>query len=354
MTRLGRFWPIWIGALTGVACAGLLGGVVPGAGGDRLRFTHARHIKAQVECVACHEAVYDATDLTEHHKPPESKCLECHRKEKEAGNCVMCHTDPGAIAPRPPRDPHLNFDHSQHIERVEEDCARCHTSLPEPGVETTPPAMSACLSCHEHQNQYDQGQCGVCHKDLWQKPLKPQSLYVHDGGFLKGHSSAAYAGGAACSQCHDQTFCSDCHAKTNPVGPDVRESERVDRLFVHRADFVSRHQIEANADPASCSRCHTTTSCESCHSARNQGPGGANPRSPHPAGWAFPQTAQFHGDAARRDITSCATCHDRGGRSDCIDCHKVGGVGGNPHPPGFLLRHPKVDRTNGMCLECHL
>lgn len=354
MRVLARFWPLWVGAFTGAACATLLSGLSPTMGGDRLRFTHARHKEAQVDCVACHEPVYDATDLTERHLPPEAKCMECHKAEKAKGNCQMCHTDVAAIGPRAPRDPHLNFDHAKHIERVEEDCTRCHVQLPELASPAAPPTMAACMSCHEHQVHYDDGQCGVCHKDLWDRPLKPTSVFAHDGGFLRGHSSAARSAGAACSQCHDQTFCSDCHGRTNAVTPEFKMMERVDRLFIHRADFIARHAIEANADPASCSRCHTTASCETCHAARNRDPGSANPRGLHPAGWAFPGAAEFHGDAARRDIQSCAVCHDRSGHSDCIDCHRVGGVGGNPHPPGFLVRHPKVDRNNGMCLECHL
>lgn len=348
-----RSWPIWLGALTCAACAGLLAGVGPTLGGDRLRFSHARHATAKVECIVCHEGVYDATDLGTRHLPREATCLGCHREEKQEGRCATCHADVAAIQPRPPPDPHLTFGHARHLELVNEDCSRCHTSLPEPGAPHEPPTMASCLSCHEHQEEYDRGTCGTCHEDLWARPLRPVSPFTHDGGFLRGHASAARSKSAACSQCHDQTFCSDCHARTTPILPQLRHSERVDRLFLHRDDFVARHALEANADPASCARCHTVRSCEGCHDARNLAPGGTNPRNPHPAGWVFPGGVAFHGDSARRDIGSCAACHDRGGLADCVDCHRSGGIGGNPHPPEFLSRHPNVDRTNPVCLGCH-
>ena len=42
-------------------------------------------------------------------------------------------------------------------------------------------------------------------------------------------------------------------------------------------------------------------------------------------------------------------------RSICIDCHKVGGVGGDPHPAGWTNRHPRDEiNRNPMCLTCHL
>ncbi len=361
MTGLRRFWPIWLGALSGVAGAGLFGNVrwrQP----DQSRISHARHIKAEVECIACHESVYDATDLTAHHLPKEAKCLECHRKQKESGNCAFCHSNPADVEPKPKLEPKVKFNHSTHIDFMDERCTLCHTDLPEPGVPAKPPKMTACFqSCHDgthnknpHQASYDKGECSTCHLDLWMNPLKPKSVYAHEGDFLHDHPLAARSSGAACSQCHDQSFCSECHARTVATGPDKLHFDRVDRAFVHRANFLAVHPTEANANPASCERCHTLSSCESCHTSKQVGAAATNPRSPHPQGWALPGSSDFHGDAARQDIGSCAVCHDHGGRSDCVSCHKVGGIGGDPHPPSFESRHRTVDRANPMCLECHL
>jgi hypothetical protein len=136
---------------------------------------------------------------------------------------------------------------------------------------------------------------------------------------------------------------------------EVKQPDRVDRDFIHRNDFLSRHAVEAAADPPLCRRCHGTSFCESCHEGQGLTPGAARPRNPHPAGWALPGSAQFHGTEARRDIAACASCHDQGAASICVDCHKVGGIGGDPHPAGFAARHPREEiAQNGMCAACHL
>ena len=54
------------------------------------------------------------------------------------------------------------------------------------------------------------------------------------------------------------------------------------------------------------------------------------------------------------NIAQCATCHDQGRNSNCVSCHKVGGMGGNPHPPGFVDQHPREEiNSNNMCRACH-
>jgi hypothetical protein len=63
------------------------------------------------------------------------------------------------------------------------------------------------------------------------------------------------------------------------------------------------------------------------------------------------RSAEFHGDAARRDIVSCASCHDQGANSNCITCHKVGGTAGrSPHPRGW---NPTTSKDTKMCKMCH-
>ena len=84
--------------------------------------------------------------------------------------------------------------------------------------------------------------------------------------------------------------------------------------------------------------------------------GAPNAKNPHPPGWVLPGSGAggFHGDEARRNITSCAACHDQGAQSNCISCHKVGGVGGDPHPGGFRMKHTLAEaRSDGRCTACH-
>lgn len=346
------------GALFLAACAALFGRPLLPEGeapGDSIRVPHAVHKKAQVECIACHEEIYDARTLEGSFLPPERKCLECHGEKKEKGECGFCHTDVKRAAPWAKREPRLRMGHAQHIDLVKEDCSRCHKVLPDPlrPAHAAPP-MSACTECHAHKVEYKEARCQGCHLDLSRYPLKPVSVFSHQGDYVRRHGKDARSSADTCARCHEQTFCADCHASTVSTRIEVKFPERADRDFIHRDDFLGRHSIEANADPATCLRCHGQSFCESCHRAQNLSPRSDNPRNPHPPGFSIPASPQFHGPAARRDIGACASCHDQGPASNCVQCHRVGGIGGNPHPPAWLQQHDRDEiHRNGMCRYCH-
>jgi hypothetical protein len=252
-----------LGTVVFAACATYLS-----RGGDTIRFSHAVHKKAEVECLTCHEPIYDAKVLRGDFLPKEATCLRCHR-------------------------------------------------------------------------------------DLSRYPLQPVSVFSHQGDYVRVHGRAARSAPDVCATCHEQTFCADCHASTVAVKVEFKLPEKQDANYIHRDDYLGRHGIEAQGDSASCRRCHGTSFCESCHTAQNLTRRGDNPRNPHPPGWmvAGPRS---HGEAARRDIASCASCHDQVARSNCVDCHRVGGVGGNPHPMSWLEKHDREEiQRNGMCLYCH-
>jgi hypothetical protein len=322
---------------------------------DRIGFSHAKHAKAQVQCLSCHEEIYDAKNLDTRVLPAEAKCLECHKEKKQSNQCGFCHTDAAHPDTYAKDAPHLHLNHAEHIDRVKEDCAKCHVTLPEPGrPESTPPTMASCTSCHEHKVELTEGQCSPCHTDLKKYALRPVSFFSHEGNFVATHGRSARAAGDSCAQCHEQTFCSDCHAQTVAMKVEAKFPEKVNSDFIHRADYVSRHAIEARADESLCKRCHGETFCNDCHTLQNLTPAAANPRSPHPPNFAFPGAPDWHGPIARRDIASCAACHDQGAQSNCVSCHKVGSVGGDPHPMGWERRHPADEiNRNPMCLACH-
>jgi len=322
---------------------------------DHIRISHATHTRANVQCLACHEEIYDAKNLDARYLPSEAKCLECHKDKKEQGNCAFCHSDPSHPTSYPKVERSLRLSHAEHIERVKEDCAVCHKTLPELVRQTsTVPPMSTCTTCHEHAQELANGQCVSCHVDLRKFPLKPVSLFSHQGNFVRTHGAMARSTAESCSQCHDQTFCADCHARTVAVPVEVKFPENVLSDFIHRGDYLSRHAIEARADEGLCRRCHGQPFCDACHTASNLTPVSASPRSPHPPDFSFPGSPNSHGPLARRDIASCAACHDQGAKSICVDCHKVGGVGGNPHPAGWERKHPRDDiNASPMCLSCH-
>jgi hypothetical protein len=325
---------------------------------DQIRIPHEVHAKAKVKCVVCHEGVFDETALGTAPEafPPEDTCLQCHKEQKEKNNCGFCHTDVQHAAKHTLAEGSVRMDHSKHIELVKEDCATCHKQLPEPfAIAVAAPKMSDCLSCHGHSKEYAQAQCNGCHPTLNRlASLKPLSDFSHQGNYVARHGADARSSAETCSQCHDQTFCADCHAKTVATRVEVKFPEAVAAMFIHRNDFVGRHAIEAAGNQASCRKCHGNTFCESCHQAHNLTPLAVNPRDPHPLGWTIPGSGDFHGEAARRDIASCASCHDQGPRSNCVSCHRVGGLGGNPHPASWLAHHDHREiQSNGMCGTCH-
>lgn len=343
-----------LGALAGVlaACAGVLPFVVNTR--DQIRVPHGRHAKAEVDCITCHETIFDSTSLETRNLPKQKKCFECHKDEQQ--QCGFCHTQPDKPLTYAARERGTKMDHAAHLERVKEDCSVCHQKLPEPFVtEGLAPPMAACNSCHEHEVQFAKGDCEICHKDLSRYPIKPVLAFSHQANYLKSHRLDARSG-ESCAQCHDESFCSECHARTVSAPVELLMAERVDRHFIHRADFESRHSIEAKADGSLCQRCHGQSFCADCHTQKRLTPLADTTVNPHPRGFGSDRSSPaFHGPAARRDIASCAACHDQGAASNCVSCHKVGGIGGTPHPPSWVARHGREEiARNAMCQVCHL
>lgn len=321
---------------------------------DHLKLPHGKHAGMGVECVSCHEAVPASQALGDNLVPGHAKCQECHDVVNTA-ECTFCHTDPKTVRVREARYSNLNFAHKNHIERVKGDCQRCHVTLPEAGknVGLRIP-MSTCRGCHNHNEDYQAGNCDKCHKDLNAEKVKLMEGFAHQGNFGTEHRLAARSSSSSCFACHTQAFCVDCHTATPAVRVEVQNPDAVTRQFIHRNDWLSRHYMEAEADPAQCYRCHQPTFCADCHKRQNLTPSASDPRNPHPRDWVMPGSREFHGTAARRDIARCAACHDNGAQSNCVSCHRVGAVGGNPHPPGWNIDHNRQDiRLNGMCQSCH-
>jgi hypothetical protein len=333
-------------------------------------FPHDSH--GGFDCVDCHTGIPKAAKLGEAKLPGQAKCSECHEiakptddQSKKAAAALR------TIGGKQGREYQINFNHSDHLKRINakepnQVCATCHKQLPNPGApaDISPP-MQACTACHYHAEEVAAARCQPCHQSLRRYPLKPIAALAgmsHTANWVHEHGRLAKNTAATCAQCHDQTYCANCHAtSTVPFRPEIRFPEKIEANFIHRADFVSRHQIEVQADPAYCRRCHGSFFCDSCHTAqnvsfRNRIQNG-NPNNPHPRGWANAVGAgpqAFHGDAARANIVSCAGCHDQGAAANCVLCHRVGGIGGNPHPRDFLShkKHEDIAKTT-MCRACH-
>ncbi len=319
---------------------------------DQLVFSHATHKENDVDCDTCHTGVAKATHLDASFAPREETCLECHDRD----NCALCHSDVARRQPRGAPEPsELGFSHQAHADRVPEGCPRCHVGIEQStGLPIEPPSMDLCLACHPHGEEYAQARCQHCHPSLRALPLRAVAEFDHTGDWESRHGLQARAQGDSCLQCHPQSSCAECHSRVAPAANVRLYPEAVERNLIHRGDWRSTHAIEARLDGDTCVRCHTNTGfCSDCHRAAGLGPGAFARTMPHPPGYATRGGTLFHGDEARLHIETCAACHDRGAASSCVTCHRVGGIGGNPHPPGWSDRVGER-RSAAVCQTCHV
>jgi hypothetical protein len=411
--RAARGWiPVVLFVLGGSllqACS-FVGDVLSGTR-DRIIFSHKQHLDMKglsgraaekKMCAACHFATPNDPRGEEPGDPLEASCLVCHGEWKQKGDCGKCHTDPQKpLTYGLSTHPKILFSHARHDERIErlEDraCAYCHETAWEEGDDTAGVRLNQdaeerwhgiCFRCHLMRTEWEKMSCGKCHTTVSDiGGPRPLSRFHHDGEWLQQHGDQLIGrpdGIVLCAKCHDRGYCQDCHDARDErrVRPELKWPDRPDRKFIHRGDYVNRHAFEARENPADCIRCHAVGSfCKNCHEQRglsiatryvNQTQTGDRNyfrRDNQPvqsilqyhngsyAEFMAPTSPLFHGRTARRDAVLCATCHDQGRDSVCMDCHADTNVkgariqGGNPHPPGFKSAIPKNARP---CSYCHV
>jgi len=328
---------IWLGA-----CAGILGL----RGGGPQPFPHRAHAIAGVACTQCHPDV--GSGATALHIPEDASCTACHARPHRTAPCLGCHAAATALADLAEARDHLVFDHAPHLAASKGNCMRCHVGIAD-GDEHLRPPMATCFKCHDHAAANDARRCEACHRGLEDTQLLPRSHLAHDGDWLREHGTRAASSGDLCQSCHQDKFCAACHAANAVVLPATLHFADPFAPSIHRAGFAARHALEARAEPGACTTCHAPERCASCHLAK--GIAGDGRRSPHPAGWVgLGAAGNQHGREARRDPAACASCHDGAGQSLCVGCHKVGGIGGSPHPAGWSSRVPLAALP---CRLCH-
>lgn len=330
------------------ACASLLGL------DERRRkpFEHRAHVTQGVTCTDCHAGIAEAGDEGPLHLPSDERCLDCHSPPHDPNPCQDCHGLPRTRETLASARQHLVFSHQRHLPELSGNCARCHVGVAE-DVSPLLPSMATCLRCHQHEGQFASRECGACHRDLVAEAVRPRSHLPHDEAFIQSHGAQAASAADLCRSCHTEASCASCHGVSVPVLPARFAFDAPLGPDFHRAGFRSRHGLEAKTDTGLCLTCHATTSCASCHENAGLAATGATRGSPHPArGWVSATRGEnAHGAAARQDPVGCAGCHQGPGEALCVGCHKVGGVGGNIHPPGFQSSLRK--REDRPCRACH-
>ncbi len=354
-------------------------GQTPPRAHDAIKFSHGPHLRTGAQCTSCHDVIKPlgaaasaagipltdggtaaASDesaggsaLRKDGKlPSEAKCKQCHQKPEEQ-RCGFCHTHPEAPASYADVGRGMHYDHQAHAARNQYVCMRCHgLNASDKSVtrfEPRLPPMSTCTqSCHAED--LAALRCAKCHTDLHRYPRSDMRLVRHPPGFLHQHGTRARASDALCGQCHEPSFCSDCHTASPNISAELMAPMDVTREFIHAADFRARHASEARLEQATCLRCHGPSFCDGCHRASGVG-GGVGQGSPHPPGWLDPLSPRGHAREARRNILTCAACHESDAERVCVPCHRVGSIAGNPHPPGFGAGIDPNQR--GVCRVCH-
>lgn len=330
---------------------------------DEIRFEHGAHLVAGQGCPDCHvqatmsheelggdEAAASGRALL----PAEAACRSCHDEGEEA-RCTFCHTAPRQPETYAESTSNIIFDHADHEEAQRGRCVGCHGP---PGAENmqvsafvlTHPTMDRCTDgCHVEEMA--ELRCDVCHTDLHGYDVEAVASLGHGPGWVTRHGPRASVDRAMCTQCHEPTFCEECHQNAQGAPLEAFAPLAAHRDFVHRGDFIARHGVEVGLERGTCARCHGVQFCDGCHQASGVG-GSVAPGSPHPPGWLDPVSSFGHAAAARRDLLSCASCHESDAEQTCVPCHRVGGVASSPHPPGFGMG---MDATrHAVCRVCHV
>jgi hypothetical protein len=339
-----------------------------------LVFSHARHLSRGTQCAACHPNAASSRSAVDNLIPTEMACRACHPIDRAEPDRVVAGAPPAQCrachlgwSPNVPVErvyitpPPLKFDHAAHAKTA---CAGCH-DMARVDLATTRqlPTMASCLRCHTSGTE--ERHCADCHLTKLGGQLQTEFPHgslvprhtglgdAHAPGFGKDHRQEARQVSATCTACHDRSECVACHqGATKP-------------MEFHPGNYVLSHAIDARRGKPDCSACHRAQSfCVACHERSGIGLRGRtefNPVDPdrafHPAGWASRTGGQNrHAGDAKRNITSCASCHRE---DDCLDCHsaQAGALHASPHPKGWRgsARCRALDRGNRrMCLRCHV
>lgn len=269
------------------------------------------------------------------------RCATCHTQDR----CVACHVDadnaaiasvpaapqgmelPPAAAGYPLPDTHRaeRFADAHAPRSGVGECSTCHTS-------------NDCRSCH-----IDAAPTVVTSLPTRAETSAPgvglarRAPASHESPFFQeAHGTLAGSDDATCATCHTDATCTDCH--DGPAGGSY-----------HPEGFVGGHSAAAFGRADECASCHeTAVFCRSCHVESGLGSQGRPGSAYHDA---EPVWLLRHGEAARQNLESCASCHQQ---RDCVQCHGVlGSFKVSPHQPGFDAAEAWA-RSPRTCLACHV
>ncbi len=313
-----------------------------------LPFNHAIHVdEVGLACTDCHESVTKSRNTRDLNLPAKAKCMECHDAGEIPGDWGPGVKNPVIEMPAA----HVHFSHQLHLGAGLE-CSSCHAGVEKVKLATRDnlPSMEECAGCHVERGVATD--CVTCHVKgrggAIRTVFSSGTLIPDDHGteWMKQHGGVAERDMGLCASCHAQTDCLSCHDGAIPPA-------------FHASNYLALHPQDAMANSPQCASCHRLERfCRDCHFKAQVTLG--NPLIPfvtgtfHPDGWTTPGSGEFHGDLARKNLSTCAGCHDAS--QDCRTCHIF--FQGSPriHPAGWAnsrRMRQLVEANPALCLECH-
>jgi hypothetical protein len=262
-----------------------------------LIFSHKYHAEeAGAECTDCHQTAEESLLGTDDLLPAMTTCFDCHEDEED--NCSFCHRNRkeeriilSRIDNYSPK-----FNHKKHADEGI-DCISCHEGIEGKDLsadERHLPVMSDCMKCHETPQTI--AGCYKCHTT--NQSLKPDN---HSFSWKYQHGMESESGERSCSNCHTETYCTDCHHGSNLFN----ES--------HAPGFIATHAISYGVRESNCENCHQgLDDCRECHTQVNY----VIPVNHTMPAWR----GVLHAEEGRADFDNCMVCHTQD-EATCSSCH---------------------------------
>lgn len=317
----------------------------------QLKFSHYLHVtENEMDCGECHGEAGEASFNAITHET----CIDCHdeveAEEVRMDTCGYCH-DKKLL----PKLDEWQAETGQqrnifvHTDALAGRCQECHEAILDENLTVAPKLQRDEIVQIRDEAHASGEDCQTCHVDM-DRYIEPAS---HDLAWTKRHGQLGIQTDAACSVCHSEDSCRECHSVMQPVSHN--------NLWRLRT-----HGIEAAWDRASCMVCHEEDSCTSCHSQvkpRSHG----NPLWDERHGTWEPgrcmvchepdycnschATTPPRSHMANWDDRHCTQCHITDGES-CVVCHEGGNNKAELHEDDWPSFHDGFNNQTD-CLQCH-